>query len=88
MLIFLPDYLDEASLYGEDSPCVCLRAAFFQGDSPSHRDFLGALMGAGIGRETVGDICVDKGAATFSSRRRLPPIYCRPSPPPDGRSCI
>ena len=23
MLIFLPDYLDEASLYGEDSPCVC-----------------------------------------------------------------
>lgn len=34
MLIFLPDYLDEASLYGEDSPCVCLRAAFFQGDSP------------------------------------------------------
>ena len=60
MLIFLPDYLDETSLYGEDSPCVCLRAAFFQGDSPSHRDFLGALMGAGVGRETVGDICVDK----------------------------
>ena len=47
MLIFLPDYLDEASLYGEDSPCVCLRATFFQGDSPSHRDFLGALMGCG-----------------------------------------
>ena len=49
----VPGYLDEASLYGEDSPCVCLRAAFFQGDSPSHRDFLGALMGAGVGRETV-----------------------------------
>lgn len=47
MLIFLPDYLDETGLYGEDSPCVCLRAAFFQGDSPSHRDFLGALMGRG-----------------------------------------
>ena len=65
MLIFLPDYLDESSLYDEDSPCVCLRATFFQGDSPSHRDFLGALMGAGIGRETVGDICVDKGSCDF-----------------------
>ena len=65
MLVFLPDYLDETSLYGEDSPCVCLRAAFFQGDSPSHRDFLGALMGAGVGRETVGDICVDKGSCDF-----------------------
>ena len=65
MLIFLPDYLEEAALLEEDSPCVCLRAAFFQGDSPSHRDFLGALMGCGIGRETVGDILVDKGSCDF-----------------------
>ena len=87
MLIFLPDYLDEASLYGEDSPCVCLRAAFFQGDSPcvclraaffqgdspSHRDFLGALMGAGVGRETVGDICVDKGSCDFFVTAEIAP---------------
>ena len=65
MLIFLPEYLDESALYEADSPCVCLRAAFFQGDSPSHRDFLGALMGCGIGRETVGDILVDKGSCDF-----------------------
>lgn len=65
MLVYLPDYLDESALYDEDSPMVCLRAEFFQGDSPSHRDFLGALMGAGIGRETVGDICVDKGSCDF-----------------------
>lgn len=65
MLVFLPDYLDESSLYDEDSPCVSLRASFFQGDSPSHRDFLGALMGAGVGRETVGDICVGKGSCDF-----------------------
>ena len=58
MLIYLPDYLEESALYDADSPCVCLRATFYQGDSPNHRDFLGALMGAGIGRETVGDICV------------------------------
>lgn len=73
MLIFLPDYLDETSLYGENSPCVCLRAAFFQGDSPGHRDFLGALMGAGVGRETVGDICVDKGSCDFFVTAEIAP---------------
>lgn len=65
MLIFLPDYLDESALTDEDSPLVCLRAEFYHGDSPSHRDFLGALMGAGIGRETVGDICVGKEICDF-----------------------
>lgn len=65
MLVYLPDYQDEAALFDEDSPCICLRAAFFQGDSPSHRDFLGALMGAGVGRETVGDICVGDGQCDF-----------------------
>lgn len=65
MLVYLPEYLEEDSLYEEDSPCVCLRAVFYEGDSPSHRDFLGALMGAGIGRETVGDICVGKGSCDF-----------------------
>ena len=65
MLVYLPDYLDEESLYDEDSPMVCLRAAFFEEDALSHRDFLGALMGAGIARETVGDICVGKGCCDF-----------------------
>ena len=65
MLVYLPDYLDEESLYDEDSPMVCLRAAFFEEVALSHRDFLGALMGAGIARETVGDICVGKGCCDF-----------------------
>ena len=65
MLVYLPEYLEESTLLEEDSPIVCLHAEFYQGDSPSHRDFLGALMGAGIGRETVGDICVDKGCCDF-----------------------
>lgn len=65
MLVYLPEYLDDSSLYEEDAPLVCLRATFFVGDSPSHRDFLGALMGAGIARETVGDICVGKGSCDF-----------------------
>ena len=65
MLVFLPDYLEEDCMMDEDSPVICLRAEFFQGDSLSHRDFLGALMGAGIGRETVGDICVSTGSCDF-----------------------
>lgn len=65
MLVYLPEYLDLSALYEEDSPIKCLRAEFYQGDSLTHRDFLGALMGAGIGRETVGDICVDKGSCDF-----------------------
>ena len=65
MLVYLPDYLDESTLTEEDSPLVCLRAEFYEGDTPTHRDFLGALMGAGIARETVGDICVGKGSCDF-----------------------
>jgi len=65
MLVYLPEYLDESALQEEDAPLVCLRAAFYEGDSPNHRDFLGALMGAGIARETVGDICVGKDSCDF-----------------------
>ena len=65
MLIFLPEYMDEESLYWEDSPVACLRAVYYEGDSLTHRDFLGALMGAGVARETVGDICVGKGSCDF-----------------------
>lgn len=73
MLVYLPDYLEEDSLYDEDSPVVCLRAEFFQGDALSHRDFLGALMGAGIGRETVGDICVNSGSCDFFVTETIAP---------------
>jgi RNA-binding protein YlmH len=73
MLVYLPEYLDEDSLYSEDAPLVCLRATFYEGDSPSHRDFLGALMGAGIGRETVGDICVGAGSCDFFVTQEIAP---------------
>lgn len=73
MLIYLPEYLTEDALWEADSPCVCLRAAFFQGDSPNHRDFLGALMGAGIARETLGDICVAQGSCDFFVTEEIAP---------------
>lgn len=73
MLIYLPEYLEQDSLYEDDSPLVCLRATFFEEDNLSHRDFLGALMGAGIARETVGDICVGKGCCDFFVTTEIAP---------------
>lgn len=73
MLVYLPEYLDKSALSDADSPLVCLRAEFYHGDSPSHRDFLGALMGAGIGRETVGDICVGRESCDFFVTAEIAP---------------
>ena len=73
MLVYLPEYLDESALQEEDAPIVCLRATFFNGDTPTHRDFLGALMGAGIARETIGDICVGKGQCDFFVTAEIAP---------------
>lgn len=73
ILIFLPDYMEESALY-EDAPIVCLRASFYEGDSLSHRDFLGALMGVGISRETVGDICVGDKSCDFFVTREIAPF--------------
>ena len=73
MLVYLPEYLEKESLYDEDSPLVCLRATFYGGDTPSHRDFLGALMGEGITRQTVGDICVGKGQCDFFVTAEIAP---------------
>lgn len=65
MLCYLPEYLDPEYLLQDDGPVVCLRASFYQGDTPTHRDFLGSLMGAGISRESVGDICAGNGSCDF-----------------------
>ena len=73
MLCYLPEYLDESALIEEDSPLLCLRATFGDGDTPNHRDFLGALMGAGIARETVGDICVSKSSCDFFVTAEIAP---------------
>ena len=73
MLCYLPDYLDESALMDDDAPLICLRAAFYEGDSPSHRDFLGALMGAGVSRESIGDICVGKGSCDFFVTAEIAP---------------
>lgn len=63
--IYLPDYLDESYLQTDASPVVCLRALFYKDEHPNHRDFLGALMGSGITRESVGDILVSENSCDF-----------------------
>ena len=74
MLVYLPDYLDEESLYLEGGPLCCLRATFFEEDRLTHRDFLGALMGMGVERETVGDILPREGSCDIAVLRELLPF--------------
>ena len=73
MLVYLPEYLEQDYLESEESPVVCLRCTFYEGDTPTHRDFLGALMGSGIARNAVGDICVDKGSCDFFVTAEIAP---------------
>ncbi len=72
VMLFIPQYLDITdfdSLSGyfsensDDNPLCVLRLEKDSFSSVTHRDYLGALMGLGIKRETIGDILVnEKGA--------------------------
>lgn len=73
MACWLPEYLDEEWLSGEDGPVAAVRATYFEKDELTHRDFLGSLMGSGIKRETVGDIYVGKGTCDFLVTREILP---------------
>ena len=53
---FIPDWMD-----GADASAVrCLRCRFYETEHPTHRDFLGSLMGLGLTREKGGDILVSR----------------------------
>lgn len=71
---WIPDYYaPEDWLLSEDGPLGAIRATFYEGDTLSHRDFLGALMGSGIKRETVGDLYVEPGKCDFVVTREILP---------------
>lgn len=57
--VFLPDWQTPEEVDAGEYLCA-LRASWKSPDSLTHRDFLGALMGIGIKRETVGDILVGR----------------------------
>lgn len=73
MLVYLPDYLCVDWLKSDESPIACLRCTFYEGDTPTHRDFLGALIGSGIARNAIGDICVDKGSCDLFITSEIAP---------------
>ena len=55
---YLPEYLTREDFFDVDGPVACLRVSFYEANSLTHRDILGALMGLGIRRDAVGDICL------------------------------
>ena len=65
---FLPYYLD-ADQFQADEYFIALRAVAGFG-TPSHRDYMGAILGLGIRRDFLGDIWVQENTAT---------IFCLPS---------
>ncbi len=68
MAFFLPDYLDPEYLdVSEYINAIKVEARFAD---LSHRDYMGAVLGLGIARETVGDIIASKDTAY---------IYCTPT---------
>lgn len=74
MLCYLPEYMEEDFLLEEGGPVVYVRGAFFEGDSLTHRDILGSLMGAGVAREAVGDISVEVGKCHFFVTEEIAPF--------------
>lgn len=66
--LFLPYYLDADSFEPEEHFVVLKATAGF--GTPSHRDYMGAILGLGIRRDFLGDIWVQDNTAT---------IFCLPS---------
>jgi len=65
---FLPDWMEADTLdVSEHIRALHLRAAF---GTPGHRDYMGAILGMGVGREWVGDILVS-GEEAY--------VFCQPS---------
>ena len=57
MAFFLPDWMEPDALdISEHIRAIRLTAAFGE---PGHRDYMGAILGMGVGREWVGDILVE-----------------------------
>lgn len=78
LLCYIPDYYDpEEYLTGEDSPIAALRAEISPYDAPTHRDFLGSLLGQGLKREVLGDIYPAACQCDFLVLREIAPYLLR-----------
>lgn len=59
---------------GEGFPIDLVFFQFRKQDKLSHRDFLGAMMGELIKRETIGDICIEEGRAMVACLSSVTPL--------------
>jgi len=69
-LFLIPDYLDEDTFPIEDY--ICAISAKVPFGAPTHRDFLGAILGLGIERDCVGDIIVGEESFFLVTRKIAP----------------
>ena len=69
ILQFLPDWCEE-----DDAPLGSVRAVCRGSEEPSHRDFLGSLMGLGITRDKFGDLLVSPGSCDLVAAADLVPF--------------
>lgn len=58
ILALLPDWQEEDCW---ESPLTALRCTWHSGESLTHRDFLGSVLGQGLDREKIGDILIRPG---------------------------
>ena len=65
---FLPEWMDVDTFDIGEYLCALEFTARF--GSPGHRDYLGAALALGIGREWIGDIIIDGGNSHFSDTIR------------------
>ena len=69
---FLPEYLPAEDFSPEEEIlCVHFKSYFGQ---PGHRDYLGAVLSQGIGRERIGDIRIREGEAWIFCLRAVAPL--------------
>jgi len=73
VLFFPPDWMDWTP-EGDESPIAVVRCEFSRENELTHRDILGAMMGLGIERETVGDILVSECEAFIIVLREILPF--------------
>ncbi len=69
-LFLLPDYLDEENFPIDDY--ICAISAQVPFGAPTHRDFLGSVLGLGLERECVGDIIVGEESFFYVTRKVAP----------------
>ncbi len=68
-----PDFMEpDAKAF----PIAALTAAFRRQDRLTHRDFLGALLHAGLERSSLGDILTEEGRAVIFCRREVSGFLC------------